>query len=151
MLLAGFNILSLCLISVSLISNLSQNYLKVFLLGFILYRTLHFLDLIISFPALGKFSTTISSNFFLSDFHFLFSLQDSYNSTAVHAILSQRSPRLSSILFLLFPLFCFKLFSNQWEFSLVNSPWGQEFPGSQESCCQCSYDKGLGPNLQPGK
>ena len=70
MLLAGFNILSLCLISVNLISNLSQNYLKVFLLGFILYRTLHFLDLIISFPALGKFSTTISSNFFSVTFIF---------------------------------------------------------------------------------
>ena len=37
-----------------------------------------------------------------------------------------------------------------WEFSLINPVWGYEFPGSLESCCQCSHSKGSGPSLSPG-
>ena len=54
--LAAFNILSLCLVFVSLIIMC----LWVFLLGFILYGTLCLLDLTISFSILGRFSTIIS-------------------------------------------------------------------------------------------
>ena len=150
MLLAGFNILSLCLISVSLIIisvRMSQGVSTWVhpVQNSALFGLYYFLSCTEEVFNYNLFQ------FFLNAFHFLFSLQDSYNSIVVHVILSQRSPRLSSLLFLLFPLFCFKLFSNQWEFSLVNSPWGQEFPGSQKSCCQCFHYKGLGPNLQPGK
>ena len=60
----------------------------------------------ISFPVLGKFSTIISSNIFSDPFFF------SYSGTPiirmlVCLVLSQRSLRLSSILFILFTLFCF--------------------------------------------
>ena len=59
--LAACNILSLCLIFVSLICMC----LGVFLLGFILYGTLHLLDLIDYFLFLwGNFSTIISSKNF---------------------------------------------------------------------------------------
>ena len=37
-----------------------------------------------------------------------------------------------------------------WEFSLINTPWGQEFYGSLESW-QHSHFKGSGPDLWPGK
>ena len=60
--LAAFNILSLCLIFVSLINMC----LGMFLLGFILYGTLctSWTWLTISFSTLGKFSSIISSKFF---------------------------------------------------------------------------------------
>ena len=60
--LAAFNILSLCLVFVSLISMC----LGMFLLGFILFRTLcaFWTWLTISFSMLGKFSTIISSKIF---------------------------------------------------------------------------------------
>ena len=66
--LAAFNILSLCLVFVSLISMC----LGVFLLGFILYRTLctSWTWLTISFSMLGKFSTIISSKIFSYPFFF---------------------------------------------------------------------------------
>ena len=59
--LAAFNILSLCLVFVSLISM----RLGVFLLGFILYRTLwaSWTWLTISFSMFGKFSTKIFQKF----------------------------------------------------------------------------------------
>ena len=59
--LAAFNIISLCLVFVSLISMC----LGVFLLGFILYGTLctSWTWLTISFSMLGEFSTIISSKF----------------------------------------------------------------------------------------
>ena len=65
---APFNILSLCLVFVSLISMC----LGVFLLGFILYGTLcaSWTWSIISFIMLGKFSTIISSKFFSNPFFF---------------------------------------------------------------------------------
>ena len=98
--LAACNILSLCLIFVSLTSM----FVCVFILGFILYGTLctFWIWLTISFSTLGKFSTIISSKMFLYPFFF------SYSGTPiirmlVHLLLSQRSLRLSSVLFILFP------------------------------------------------
>ena len=92
---------SLCLIFVSLINMC----LSVVLLEFILYRTLciSWTWLTISFPILGKFSTIISSKIFW--FSFAFS-GTPIIQMLVHLILSQRSLRLSSILFILFSLFC---------------------------------------------
>jgi len=101
--LAAFNVLSLCLVFVSLISMC----LGVFLLGFILIGTLCASGtwLAISFSMLGKFSTLIPSKFF--SYTFLFSF---YSGTPiiwmfVRLILSLRSLRLSSVLFILFTLF----------------------------------------------
>ena len=64
--LVAFNILSLSLIFVNLITVC----LTVFLLGFILPRTLYasWTCLSISFPMLGKFSALISSNIFSGPF-----------------------------------------------------------------------------------
>ena len=99
--LAAFNILSLCLVFVSLISMC----LGMFIFGFILYGTLCLLDLTISFSMLGTFSTIISSKIFSNPFFF------SSSGTPiiwmlVNLILPQRSLRLSSVLFILFTLFC---------------------------------------------
>ena len=75
--LAAFNILSLCLVFVSLINMC----LGVFLLGFILYGTLHLLDLIDYFLFHGGeiFNYNLFKNF-LIPFHFLFFFWDPYNS-----------------------------------------------------------------------
>ena len=75
--LPAFNSLSLCLVFVSLISMC----LGVFLLGFILYRTLYtsWTWLTISFSMLGKFSTIISLKFFFILFLYLFFFRDPYN------------------------------------------------------------------------
>ena len=107
--LAAFNIFSLCFIFDSLINMC----LGVFLLGFILYRTLcaSWTWLTISFPILGMFSTIISSNIFSVPFFFSSSSGTPIIQMLVHLILSplsqtQRSLRLSSILFILFSLFC---------------------------------------------
>ena len=101
--LAAFDILSLCLVFVSLISMC----LGIFLLGFILYGTLHasWTWLAISFPTMGKFSTIIFKIFLISFF------SPSSSGTPiiqmlVHLIWSQRPLRLSSALFILFTLFC---------------------------------------------
>ena len=98
--LAAFNIFSLNLIFVSLINMC----LGVFFLGFILYGALCacWTWMTISFPMLRKFSTMISSNIFSGPFFF-----SSFSGTPiiqmlVHLILSQRSLRPSSILFILF-------------------------------------------------
>ena len=66
--LSCFNILSLCLVFVSLISMC----LGMFLLGFILYGTLHapWTRVTISFSMSGKFSTIISSKVFSYPFFF---------------------------------------------------------------------------------
>ena len=76
--LAAFNILSLCLIFVSLISMC----LGVFLFGFILYGALcaSWTWLTISFPVLGKFSTIKYLKIFLYPLFFLFFFCDPYNS-----------------------------------------------------------------------
>ena len=96
----SFNILSLCLVFVSLISTC----LGVFLLGFILYGTLcaSWTWLTISFSMLGKFSTLISSKVFSYPFFFSSSSGTPIIQMLVHLILSQRSLRL----FILFTLFC---------------------------------------------
>ena len=77
--------------------------LDLFLLGFILYGTLctSWTQLIISFSMLEKFSTVISSKIF-----FFSSPGTPIIQILVHFILSQRSWRLSSVLFILFALFC---------------------------------------------
>ena len=98
--LAAFNICSLCLIFVSLISM----HLGVFPLGFILYGTLwtSWTWVTISFPILGKISTIISSNIFSCPFL----LSSSSGTPMIQMVecltLSQRSLRLSSFLFILF-------------------------------------------------
>ena len=68
------------------------------------WDSLCLLHLTISFSMLGKFSTITSSKIFSYPF-FLFCIWDPYNLN-VHLILSQRSLRLSSVLFNLFTLFC---------------------------------------------
>ena len=76
--LAAFNILSLCLVFVSLISMC----LGMLLLGFILCGTLCacWTSLTVSFPMLGKFSTIISSKIFSYPFFFSSSSETPYNS-----------------------------------------------------------------------
>ena len=102
--LAAFNMFSLYLIFDSLINMC----LGMFLLGFILYGT-HCAPrtwLAISFPILGKFSTIISSNIFSVPFFFSSSSGSPIIRMLVHLMLSQMSLRLSSVLFILFSLFC---------------------------------------------
>ena len=99
--LVAFNILSLCLVFVSLISLC----LGVFLLGFILYGTLcpsgfdYFL-----FHVGRIFNYNLLKNFLIP---FFFSSSGTpIIRMSVHLIWSQRSLRLSSALFILFTLFC---------------------------------------------
>ena len=66
------------------------------------------LGLIISFPMLRKFSTIISSKIFSVPFFFSSSSGTHITQMLVRVIMSQRSLKLSSILFILFPLFCSK-------------------------------------------
>ena len=101
--LAAFNILSLCLVFVSLISMC----LGMFLLGFILYDSLWLLDLIDSFLFhVGEiFNYNLFKNF-LIPFLFYSSSGTPIIQLLVHLILFQRSLRLSSVLFILFILFC---------------------------------------------
>ena len=96
--LAAFNIFSLNVIFVSLINRC----LGVFFLGFILYGTLcaSWTWVTVSYPMLGKFSTIISSNIF--SFFFSSSSGTPIIRMLVHLMLSQRSLRLSSVLFILF-------------------------------------------------
>ena len=101
--LAAFNIFCLYLIFDSLINMC----LGVFLFGFILYGTLcaSWTWLTISFPMLGKFLIIISSNIFSDPFFSSSSSGTPIIQMLVCLMLSQRSLRLSSILFLLFSLF----------------------------------------------
>ena len=107
--LFAFNNFSLSLIFVSLITVC----LGMFLLGFILPGTLctSWTWVAISFLMLGKFSTIISSNIFSGPFS-LFYFWDLYNANVrafvLCLLLSQRSLRLSSFVFILFffILFC---------------------------------------------
>ena len=72
------------------------------------WGSLHFLDFI-SFSMLGKFSTIISSNIFSVPFFFSSSSGTPIIQKLVHLMFSQRSLRLSSVLFILlilFSLFC---------------------------------------------
>ena len=101
--LVAFNILSLSLIFVHLIIMC----LGVFLLWFILLGTLcaSWTWLTISFSMLGKFSAIISSNIFSGPFSFSSGTHIIW--MLVHLMLSQRSLRLSSFLYILFSVFCF--------------------------------------------
>ena len=96
--LAAFNILSLCLVFVSLI----RMCLGVVLLGLILYGTLcaSWTWLTTSVSMLGKFSTIISSKFSSYPFFFSSSSGTPIIQMLVHLILSQRSLRLSLVLFI---------------------------------------------------
>ena len=89
--LAAFNILSLCLVFVSLISMC----FGMFLLGFILYGTLctSWTWLTVSFSVLGKFTTIISSKILSYPFFFSSSSGTPIIWMLVHLILSQRSLR----------------------------------------------------------
>ena len=100
----ALTILSLCLLFVCLISMC----LGGFLLGFILYGTLcaSWTWLTISFSMVEKFSTIISSKVFSYPFFFSSSSGTPIIWMLVHLILSQKSLRLSSVLFILFTLFC---------------------------------------------
>ena len=84
--------------------------LGVFLLGFILYKTLcvSWIWLAISFSILGKFSTIISSKIFSYPFFFSSSSGTPIIWMLVHLIGSHQSLRLSSVLFILFTL-CYPL------------------------------------------
>ena len=98
--LADFNTVSLYLVLISLISMC----LGMILLYGALCSSWTWLN--ISFSMLGKFTTIMSSKFFLYPF-----LLSSYSGTPiiwilVYLIWSQRSLRLSSDLFVLFTLFC---------------------------------------------
>ena len=102
--LVAFNIFSLSLIFVNLITMC----LGVFLLGFILPGTLFasWTQLTVSFPMLGNFSAIITSNIFSGPFTFSSLSGTPIMRMLVHLMLSQRSLRLSSFLFILFSLFC---------------------------------------------
>ena len=79
-----------------------------FLLGFILYGTLHFVDL--SECSLSNVREVFSYNLFKDFLRFFLSLFSSGTPVmgmSVCLMLSQRSLRLSSILFFLFSLLCF--------------------------------------------
>ena len=101
--LDALNIFSSWLISLSLICMC----LGVFLLGFILYRTLYFLDLFDYF--LFHAGEIFNYNLFKS-FSYPFFFTSSSGTTIirmlVHLIWPQRSLRLPSVLFILFTLFC---------------------------------------------
>ena len=102
--LVPFNSLPLSLILVSLITTC----VGVFLLGFILPGILcdSYTWSIISFPILGKFSATVSSNIFSSPFSLSSPSGTHIMQMFMCLILSQKSLRLSSILLILFSIFC---------------------------------------------
>ena len=102
--LAAFNILSLSLVFVSLISVC----LGVCFLRFNpVWDSLYLLDLIDYFLFhVGEIFNYNLFKIFLIPFIFLFIFLDHYNSNVGMLILSQKSLRLSSVLFTLFTLFC---------------------------------------------
>ena len=71
-----------------------------------MWDSLCLLDLTISFSMLEKCSTITSSKFFSCPFFFSSSSGTPIIRMVVHLILSYRSLRLSSVLFILFTLFC---------------------------------------------
>ena len=75
--------------------------LGVFLFGLLLYGTLHFLDLAISFPKLKRFSIIIYSHIFLAPF-FLSSSEITIMQILVGWMLSQRLLQTVLIFFFLF-------------------------------------------------
>jgi len=134
--LDALNILSSWLISLSLICMC----LGVFLLGFILYRTLYFLDLFdyFLFHAGEIFNYNLFKNFLIS-FLFFFFFPDPYNLNVGEFDTVQRSLIPSSVLFILFTLFC----SSEVTFSIC-LPAHWFFPLLQiflisELCCLSLY------------
>ena len=101
--LAAFNILCLSLILVHFITMC----LSVFLLGVIVPGMLcaSWTWLTISPPMFGKFSAIISLNIFSGPFS-LFSPSGTPILQMLVCLMSQRSLRLSSFLFILFSIFC---------------------------------------------
>ena len=97
-----FNILSLCLAFVSLISMC----LGVFLLGFILYGTFcASWTWLFPFPCWGNFQLQSLQKF--SHTLFLFFFWDSYNlNVGTFYIVPEVSETISSVVFILFTLFC---------------------------------------------
>ena len=101
--LAAFNIPSLCLVFVSLISMC----LACFSLGLSCMRLcVSWTWLTIYFSMLEKFPPTISSKFFSYPFFFSSSSGIPIIWMLVHLTWSQKSLRLSRVLFILFTLFC---------------------------------------------
>ena len=82
--------------------------LNKFLLGLILYGTLcaSWTCVTVSFPMLGNFSAIISSNIFTGPFCLSSPSGTHIMQMLVHLMLSQRSFKLFSLLFILFSLFC---------------------------------------------
>ena len=118
--LAAFNILSLCLVFVSLISMC----LGMFFLVFILCGTLcaSWTQLTISFSVLGKFSSIISSKIFSYPIFFSSSSGTSIIQISVCLILSQRSLRLFSVLFIFFYfILLFRSYFHHFIFQLTDS------------------------------
>ena len=116
--LAAFNILSLCLIFVSLISIC----LRVFLLGFILYGTLcaSWTWLTISFSMLGKFSTIISSKF-SHTLSFSLLLLDPYNSNVgMFDIVPEVSETILSSLHSFYFILLFRSYFHHFIFQLTD-------------------------------
>ena len=102
--LVAFNVLSLCLVFVLLITL----RLSVLLLGFILPGTLCFLDLVDYFLCmLGNFSAIISSNIFSGPFSLSSPSRNPIMQMLVHLMFSQRSCKLFSFIFILFSIFCY--------------------------------------------
>ena len=83
--------------------------LGMLLLGFILCGILctSWTWVTLSFPTLERFLTIISSNIFSDPFSFSSSSGAPIIRMLVYLMLSQRSLRLSSFLFILFSLFCY--------------------------------------------
>ena len=101
--LAAFNILSLCLVFASLINT-------VFPWVYPVWDSLCLLDLIdyFLFHAGEIFNYNLSKKFLIFSNPFFFSSSGTpIIQMLVHLTLSQRSLRLSSVLFILFTLFCF--------------------------------------------
>ena len=101
---AAFTMFSLYLI----FDNLINMCLGVFLLGFILYGTpcASWTWVAISFPMVGKFSTIIPLNIFSGPLSLSSPSGTPIMRMLLRLMLSQRSLRLSSFLFILFSLFC---------------------------------------------
>ena len=117
--LASFNIISLCLIYVNLISMC----LGVFLLGFILYGTLHFLDLIDYFLFhVGKiFKYNLFKNFFIP-FLFLFLFWGLYSlKVGVFDIVPEVSETILSSFHSFYFILLFRSYLHHFIFQLSDS------------------------------
>ena len=113
--LAAFNILSWCFVFVSLISVC----LGMFLLGFLLYRTLHASRLTLSFSMLGKFSTIFSEIF---SYPFFFSSSGTpIIQMLVCLILSQSSQRIFSSFHSFYFILLLRIYFHHFIFQLTDS------------------------------